>query len=105
MKSTVLNFPSRITLLKPQVFKNMQVIPMALDKVGELEYLTLKTGIETGQVEVTEVDEGGSVPNLMVVNQSTLPVLLMDGEELAGAKQNRIVNSTIKRETIFLHRF
>ena len=28
-------------------------------------------------------------------NNSDLPVLLLDGEELAGAKQNRVLNSTI----------
>jgi hypothetical protein len=46
-------------------------------------------------VEVTEVREGGSVPELKVVNNSPRMVLILDGEELVGAKQNRIVNTTI----------
>ena len=38
---------------------------------------------------------GGSVPELVVVNDSDHFVLLLDGEELAGAKQNRVLNTTI----------
>jgi len=44
---------------------------------------------------VGEVSRGGSVPELKVVNKSNRMVLILDGEELVGAKQNRIVNTTI----------
>jgi hypothetical protein len=44
---------------------------------------------------VTEVSEGGSVPQLLVANAGVRPVFLLDGEELVGAKQNRIVNLSI----------
>ena len=37
----------------------------------------------------------GSVPELKVVNKSPRMILILDGEELVGAKQNRIVNTTI----------
>ena len=37
----------------------------------------------------------GSVPELRFVNECGAPVLLLDGEELVGAKQNRIINLTI----------
>lgn len=46
-------------------------------------------------VQVTEVSQGGSVPTLVVRNLAPVPVLLIDGEELIGAKQNRIVNLSI----------
>jgi hypothetical protein len=42
-----------------------------------------------------EIDEGGSVPELRVQNKSASMILILDGEELVGAKQNRIVNTTI----------
>jgi hypothetical protein len=35
------------------------------------------------------------VPDLRVVNRAGKMVLILDGEELVGAKQNRIVNTTI----------
>jgi hypothetical protein len=46
-------------------------------------------------IKVTEVSQGGAVPELKVVNRSPRMVLILDGEELVGAKQNRIVNTTI----------
>jgi hypothetical protein len=41
------------------------------------------------------VSEAGSVPELLVKNLAPSPVLILDGEELIGAKQNRIVNLAI----------
>jgi len=41
------------------------------------------------------VSAGGSVPELMVENKGDAAVLILDGEELAGAKQNRVLNTTI----------
>jgi len=35
------------------------------------------------------------VPELKVISQSDRPILLLDGEELVGAKQNRVLNTTI----------
>jgi hypothetical protein len=44
---------------------------------------------------VEEVDAAGSVPELTVRNPLEQKVLLYDGEELLGAKQNRILNVTV----------
>jgi hypothetical protein len=44
---------------------------------------------------VTELGAGGSVPELRFENLGEKPVLLLDGEELVGAKQNRALNLTI----------
>ncbi len=46
------------------------------------------------QVDVREVSESGVVARVLVVNGSLLPLLLLDGEELVGAKQNRVVNAS-----------
>lgn len=43
-------------------------------------------------LEITEVSEGGQVPKLRVCNKSGNRVLLVDGQELVGAKQNRMLN-------------
>lgn len=47
------------------------------------------------RARVTEVSEAGSVPFLQVANGADRPLLLVDGEELIGAKQNRILNTTV----------
>lgn len=44
-----------------------------------------------GSFQVKEVD-GGTVTLLLVVNGTSERVFLLDGEELVGARQNRILN-------------
>src|SRR5713101_6114465 len=63
--------------------------------VPEMDYLLLEDGIAEGKVRVTELNAGGSVPELRLENTADLPVLVVDGEELVGAKQNRALNLTI----------
>jgi hypothetical protein len=46
-------------------------------------------------VLVTEVSDAGSVPELTVSNPVDQRVFLMDGQELVGAKQNRILNADV----------
>ena len=52
---------------------------------------------------------GGSVPELKVINKAEIPILLLDGEELVGAKQNRVLNTTMADffdcQLIFIQRF
>jgi hypothetical protein len=52
-------------------------------------------GGDAGSVQITEVNDAGTVPFLKVANGADRPLLLLDGEELIGAKQNRILNTTV----------
>lgn len=87
-----------------QHFKNMGVIPLMSDLNHDPEYLTLKEALDKQVLIISEVSHEGSVPELKVANKAEIAVLLLDGEELSGAKQNRVLNSTIllkeKSETI-----
>ncbi len=55
-------------------------------------YVTLRQALRAGDAVVTEVSEGGSVPELQVVNKGGARILVLDGEELHGAKQNRVLS-------------
>src|SRR5262249_24781848 len=57
-------------------------------------YLTFQDAYLLG-FNVEEVSAAGSVPELAVRNPLEQKVLLYDGEELLGAKQNRILNVTV----------
>jgi len=58
-------------------------------------YLMLDEALAAGLASVTEVSVDGSVPELRLQNLAPSPVLILNGEELLGAKQNRVVNLTI----------
>ena len=78
-----------------QVFKNITMFPLFRQDATVSNYLTLDEAIEAGTARVTEVSEGGNVPELQFLNDGDIPVLLLDGEELVGAKQNRVLNLSI----------
>jgi len=78
-----------------QLHKNLALFPLLSTYSVELEYLLLDEALRKGLIEVKEVSEGGAVPDLKVVNRSPRMILILDDEELVGAKQNRIVNTTI----------
>ena len=78
-----------------QVFEKMSVIPLICPDDQSSVYLTLKEALNMNLLSIHEVDNSGSVPELKAINKSELPVLILDGEELIGAKQNRVLNASI----------
>ena len=95
MDPVISNHLSKFEVGDLQQHKNMAVFPLSISVNGGPDYWTLKEALEKTVFVVTEVSEGGSVPNLKVTNKAEIPVLLLDGEELSGAKQNRVLNTTI----------
>jgi hypothetical protein len=59
------------------------------------DYALAHEAMAAGKVAVREVCEAGSVGELMVDNTGDEPVLFLEGEELRGAKQNRILRSSV----------
>lgn len=78
-----------------QVKENLAIVPLFSDVNHSLPYLTLNEALEGKLLTVQEIGSGGSVPELEAISTSDLPILLLEGEELVGAKQNRVLNTTI----------
>jgi len=91
----LLALSSRLSLGAAQSFRNLGVVPLLDPSAPASGWLTLDQAVGRGAVEITEVSELGSVPQLKLLNRGTEPVFLLDGEELVGAKQNRILNLSI----------
>jgi hypothetical protein len=71
----------------------LHAIPLLTDPGGPDADL-LEEGIKAGHTSVREVSESGSVGLLRVSHSGTRPLLLVDGEQVLGAKQNRIFNAS-----------
>lgn len=84
-----------LTLGTPQVFRNLAMFPILTGGETKADYSMLADALKGGQVRVTEISAGGAVPELLLDNTSPGRVLLLDGDELVGAKQNRVLNITI----------
>lgn len=60
-----------------------------------VSYILLAEALAAGSARVEEVSGDGEVPTLKLVNEGPVSLLALDGEELLGAKQNRILSVSI----------
>jgi len=88
-------FIDSLRICLPQSYRNLTIYPLHSNTEWGNGYMLLDDALKTKKFVVTEVDEAGNVPELKVINQLDLDVLILEGEELVGAKQNRIVNASI----------
>lgn len=70
---------------------SIEFAPVFLRK-KDFEYLLLQEALNTRRFFVKE---SGRVSELIVINELEVPVLIIEGEELVGGLQNRIVNKSI----------
>jgi hypothetical protein len=87
------NLLATVLTTAPVTHGALTVVPLLAPGLDDPDWLTLDEAAD--RAAVTEVSEAGSVPFLKVANGSDRPLLLLDGEELVGAKQNRILNTTV----------
>jgi hypothetical protein len=79
----------------PVTCQGLTMIPLLRSDVGAPGYLTLDEALADGRFHITEVSEEGRVPELLALNEGAQAILILDGEELVGAKQNRVANLTV----------
>ena len=77
-----------------RAFRGLTVMPLFAAAEPRLDYIGLDEAVARG-LAITEVDAHGTVGLLAVSNPLDTSVLLYEGEELVGAKQNRIVRETM----------
>ena len=90
--STLLDLPFQLG--EPRESDGLVVTPIFPTADPVCDYLALDEAL-IGGLTVSEVSREGSVGELRVRNPLGTAALLYDGEELAGAKQNRILNLTV----------
>lgn len=95
MEHVIKNYLKHIHIGRQQSYRNLVVFPLLSTHETTVAYITLDEALSGGLIHIEELDEAGSVPELKVINGSDKRVLILDGEELVGAKQNRVVNTTL----------
>jgi hypothetical protein len=79
---------------EPVEHRGIVVAPLFPRRDPVAAYVTLDEAL-AGGLKIRETSESGTVPELVVENPLAERVLLYDGEELLGAKQNRILNVSV----------
>jgi hypothetical protein len=73
----------------------LTVFPLFTESPSPVRYALADEAIAAGSLTVEEVNQAGSVPDLVVENRLDCAVLFLEGEELRGAKQNRVLNASV----------
>lgn len=87
-------FP-KVRVAEPLRHNALVVFPLFTESKAGINYLLSDEAISAGSLTVEEISESGSVPTLLVENRADSPVLFLEGEELRGAKQNRVLNASL----------
>jgi hypothetical protein len=97
-------------ILDPVTYENISLFPVVGGSLDTSSFLTLEEGLASGEVLVTEqgaerlirdrgqvrpiatpqYNSGASVNQLVLINRSKRPLLLLAGELVSGGKQDRI---------------
>jgi hypothetical protein len=80
---------------EPQRHELLSVFPLFSNSSSTVDYRLADEALSDESLLVEEVSEGGSVPDLLVENKGDVRVLFLEGEELVGAKQNRVLNTSV----------
>ena len=80
---------------EPITHDRLTVFPLFLETPSPVAYRLADDALADGTAVVEEVSEGGSVPQLSVKNANGTLVLFLEGQELRGAKQNRVLNTSV----------
>jgi hypothetical protein len=83
-----------VTLAPPRRHRSLTIFPLVAPSAPELPYSLMAEALRVGILRITEVGSG-TVPQLRAANSGEHAVLVLDGEQLVGARQNRTTNRSL----------
>jgi hypothetical protein len=86
---------SQVRLGQPQRHADISIFPLFDERQSDLTYQTMDPSLMQGDLEINEISQSGEVPLLEAHNRVNQFILLLDSEEIKGAKQNRALNTSI----------
>ncbi|MCX7833202.1 MAG: hypothetical protein N2490_03215 [Ignavibacteria bacterium] len=85
----------RIKTIDFQKAKSLSIVQFCSEQVDSFNYVSVGYAIDKNLIEIKEINQAGSVNTIFVINKSNDYVFFMDGDVLKGAKQNRVLNTSI----------
>jgi len=80
---------------RPLGCANLTQFPLFGPQNQERGYVPLEEALDRGEAEITEVTGTGRVPLVCFASHCASPIFLLDGQELIGAMQDRVLNISL----------
>lgn len=91
----IASFLDSLALAPRQAHKLLAIWPLLRTAPSvQPPYVSLAEALAHGEVEITELPQGASVPHLLVSSRCDVAVLVLFGEQLRGALQDRTANAS-----------
>jgi hypothetical protein len=84
-----------VTLGTTIEYRGLAVTALIGDDDPACDYLLVEEALSRGAVTIREVSAYGAMNQLHVFNRADKPLLIVDGQELAGSVQNRVINLSV----------
>jgi hypothetical protein len=77
-----------------QTFHDLTIFPLIAGTAADLPYVLLADAVAAAELAISEIGDG-TVPALLARNTGDRAILVLDGEQLLGSRQNRMTNRSI----------
>ena len=95
MTKKVVNADKEFSIIDIQKNDILSIVQVKHNKQNSFNYISLHNAFNRKLIEISETSESGQVGQIKVINQSDSYIFIMDGDILKGAKQNRVLNSSV----------
>lgn len=90
------NLPdSKFQIIDIQTNNQLTIAQIKYCPQDSFHFISLSEAVSLNDITIKEVSESGDVNKVLIINDSEDSVFIMDGDLLKGAKQNRVLNSSI----------
>lgn len=94
-KSPMAEMLASIKIGDRQRYENLEIFPLFNTRSSPVYYSLVDEAMRKGDLIIEEIGEYGRVPQLFFKNKGAEKVLVVEGAQIIGLKQNRIINMSI----------
>jgi len=95
MKRKVICSDKEFSIIDIQKNDILSIVQIKHNKQNSFDYISLHNAFNKKLIDISEISESGQVGQIKIINQSDSYVFIMDGDILKGAKQNRVLNTSV----------
>ncbi len=95
MSKKVISSDKEFSIVNIQKNDILSIVQIKHNNQNSFNYISLHNAFNKKLIDISEISESGQVGQIKIINQSDSYVFIMDGDILKGAKQNRVLNTSV----------